>query len=113
MTTFSEPRVQPLLCLLFHSWKKLDVPASAKARLCTTRRGCRRCGRIDMKFSFTTNWNLWGYLEPQDIAMTLDEMVAKYVPNHNSRRSVTAPGNLAVESDVFVELQTIQARRRH
>lgn len=84
---FHSPHARrPLLCRLgWHLWQRLPLLPGMAKRMCIGRRGCPRCGLIQMRKPY--GWVKWGYVLPADIGMDLNAMVDKYVVNRTAEPS--------------------------
>lgn len=87
---FKEPKVEQTgWCRCgWHTWKQLRTFKGAGRRGVIMRRGCTACGKVQIYqiagLCGRSGWTHWGYLHPDDLDMSLDEVVAKYVPDHPS-----------------------------
>lgn len=72
-----------LQCRLgFHDWLQLEVSSGGRKRMVTGRRGCRKCGRIELRTSTGISlpyWWKWGYCDPADLGMSVDAFNDKYI----------------------------------
>lgn len=111
---FSKPVVKASLpCRVnWHRWEKLTTLSGMGKRGMSQRRGCPGCGKVEVYFcswavGSYAGWSHWGYLDPADFGMGLNELVRKYVPDHPSLKlektmTVTlTERQLAVLADVF------------
>lgn len=83
---FRRPHVRkPLRCRLgWHKWRPLPVRRHHVVRMCVGRRGCSRCGLVQMRTVHSAVWRRWGWVRPEHVRLSIEEWLDLYLPSHRN-----------------------------